>query len=352
MTVMHRYIKCRIIAGLLVLAAVFTGCSSGGTEHTKVAFENIEKQSYEEALSEFLAAEEAKEDERLILRGRGIAYLGMGRYPEAIQSFEQSLALSDGILGDMDFDINYYLATAYYKNSDVDSAIEIYNRILNLRPNEAEALYLRGVLYAEKEDLTSAGENFDKAISLEPENYDMIIKIYSILAENGYKDVAQDYLKNAMENGTKKMSNFEKGQISFYLEDYESAKTYFEKARDENELEAVLFLGKTYEILGDVNYAISVYSSYNSADAPDSKLLNQMGLCKLRTGDYEGALMAFQQALSEADNDMLQTLKFNEVVAYEYLGDFKKACVLLESYMKSFPDDAEAKREYQFLKTR
>ena len=49
---------------------------------------------------------------------------------------------------------------------------------------------------------------------------------------------------------------------------------------------------------------------------------------------------------------MMQTLSFNEIVAYEHLGDFKQAFVLMENYLKNYPDDVQARREYQFLSSR
>lgn len=49
---------------------------------------------------------------------------------------------------------------------------------------------------------------------------------------------------------------------------------------------------------------------------------------------------------------MLQTLKMNEIIAYEHLNEYKKAAVLLENYLKTYPDDEEAQREYIFLKSR
>ena len=69
-------------------------------------------------------------------------------------------------------------------------------------------------------------------------------------------------------------------------------------------------------------------------------------------GEYELALMAFQSAMNIEGNDMMQTLKFNEIVAYEYMKDYKTAAALMSDYLKSYPDDAVAQREYQFLKTR
>ena len=143
-----------------------------------------------------------------------------------------------------------------------------------------------------------------------------------------------------------------RGRISYYLEDYENARTYLEKARDEKGYEAVLFLGKTYETLGDNNYAISVYNTYLESNPDAAQVWNQIGLCKLNMEDNEGALQAFQTAMQIENNGMMQTLKMNEIIAYEHLHEYKKASVLMESYLKSYPDDETAQREYLFLKTR
>ena len=155
-----------------------------------------------------------------------------------------------------------------------------------------------------------------------------------------------------MDAGTKGMTNYEKGRICYYLEDYENARTYLEKAREEGGYEAALFLGKTYEILGDLNYAISVYNSYLENEEPNARMLNQLGLCKMRAEDYAGALTAFQSAINIEDNGMMQTLKMNEIVAYERLGQYEEAASRMSSYLSSYPDDEAAKREYEFLKTR
>lgn len=68
--------------------------------------------------------------------------------------------------------------------------------------------------------------------------------------------------------------------------------------------------------------------------------------------DYEAALTAFQEGMKVENCPCMQSLRFNEIVAYEYLGEFEKAKVLMESYLLTYPDDEEAKREQEFLKTR
>ena len=342
-----------ITSALVAGVASLGGCSlTDKNEYVQQACKSIEALEYDEALEFLNQAEANDEDERLIYRAQGIAYLGKGDTGRAITALEKSLALSEGIVYKIDIDINYYLATAYYKSGNAQEALKIYDTIIGLEPGEVSAYYLRGVLYAKQDELEKAQADFNKAISLEPTDYDMLIKIYQILADNGYSEVATGYLKNALESDNKRMSDYEKGQISFYLGDYESAKTYLEKAIDTVGEPAALFLGRTYEFLGDTNYAISVYSSYiNSGDA-SAEIINQMGICKMNMSDYEGALSAFQQAMKAENCTIMQSLKFNEIVAYEHLGDFEKAKVLMNSYLRVYPDDQTAKRESSFLQTR
>lgn len=338
-------------AALLMLCA---GCGVGGKNtNIEAGMAAIAALDYDTAIASFETAKEEEENPRLLYRGEGLAYLGKTEYSLAAEAFETALLYSDGWIDSMDYDMNYYLATAYYKQGEIDKAVNVYSAITALRPEESDAYYLRGVLYTEEGRMEEALADFDRVIALVPKDYDRLIDIYCVLTDNGYRETGQNYLQQAMESGTRYMTNLEKGRISYYLEDYENARTYLDKAKDEDGDEAVLYLGKTHEVLGDYNYAISVYNTYLSGSNGQSPaILNQLGLCKMELKDYQGALEAFQEAMNIEDNGMMQTLKMNEIVAYEKLMEYQKATALLESYLKSYPDDETAQREYEFLKTR
>jgi len=351
---MKKHMRKRYGAAALAvtLGVLLGGCGVGKNENYSAGMEAVAALEYDNAIALFTAARKAGENERLISRGEGLAYMGKTMYAEAAQAFETALSYSDGRVNNMDYDINYYLATAYYKQGELNRAIDVYNAIIALRREEKDAYYLRGVMYAEQGNLDMAKADFDRLVSIDKNDYDKLINIYGVLDENGYKETGQQYLQTAMDAGTKGMTNYEKGRICYYLEDYENARTYLEKAREEGGYEAALFLGKTYEILGDLNYAISVYNSYLENEEPNARMLNQLGLCKMRAEDYAGALTAFQSAINIEDNGMMQTLKMNEIVAYERLGQYEEAASRMSSYLSSYPDDEAAKREYEFLKTR
>lgn len=341
-----------VFAAAVIGMLLCTGCSRteqiNYTDNGMSAVENLE---YEEALSYFEQALENREDERLIYRGMGIAYMGLTDYEDAIACLEKALQLSSGSPKDIDYDINYYLAVAYYRNRQADAAIRSYDAILALRPREEEAYYLRGCVKLYGGDYEAAKADFDAALSLNVNNYDRMIQIYMALADSGYRDMGREYLEQAVtENDS--ISDFDLGRIYYYLEDYENAKICFSRLRTAEDYEAALYLGRTYEALGDYNYASSIYSDYVENDQSKAEIYNQLGLCWMQLNQYELALSAFQSGMNIEGNEIMQTLKFNEVVAYEYMEEYKTAAALMNDYLKLYPDDDVAVREYRFLKTR
>lgn len=335
----------------VAIVGILTGCGSSN-EKTKSGMQLIESLDYEGALAQFDEAAIANENARLIARGRGIAYMHMTDYEQAITCFQEALAGSNGLIQDVDFDLNYYLAAAYTKNGQYTEAKETYDAILALRPQEEDAYFLRGSVLLAMSDFENAKADFDKVIAMDAKNYDRMIEIFEVLQTYGYKEVGQTYLQDALTAGGTQMKAYDKGRIYYYLGEYQQAYIALEEARQDGNAESYIYLGKAYEATGDYNYASSVYNSYLSKDPNNAMVYNQLGLCEMAKQEYQKALEAFQAGMQVEGNSMMQVLSFNEVVAYEYLGEYKKAAVLLDNYLKLYPDDEQAKREQEFLATR
>ena len=340
-------------AVLFLTAVLLSGCGKEEQlSNTKQGMNAVEALQYEEALGHFQAALEKGEDVRTLYRGMGLAFMGMTRYEEAIHYLEAALHESSGRVDDLDFDINYYLATAYYKSGRPEDAVSAYNAILALRPREKNAFYLRGYVRLSQNDFDNAQKDFEAAVALDGKDYDQMIRIYMALEEYGYKEAGMVYLQKVMAENEKSISDYDMGRMSYYMGDYEKARDYLSKMDSSKDYGAALYLGRTYEALGDYNYASGIYAAYTENDQTKAEIYNQLGLCRMQMKEYTAALEAFQAAMNIEDNGMMQSLKFNEIVAYEYMGDFKTASALMNSYMKSYPDDETAKREYEFLRTR
>lgn len=347
--------KKRLVLAALVICLSFgmTGCGSAQKNTNVTAgMKAIESLNYAKAQTDFEKALVAGEEESLVYRGQGIAYLGAADYEKAINAFTKCLSTGNCMIGSMDYDVNFYLATAYDKAGKPAEAEKVYDAILALEPDKTQALYLRGQVRLEQGNAEKAKEDFDKVVKLEPQNYDMLINIYEALDQSGAKQQGQEYLKKALTDGDKTMTDYEKGRVNFFMGDYESARTFLKKAVDSGVAGSAYYLGKSWEATGDYNYAASVYTAYLQDHGEDALIDNQLALCQMKLGDYEKALTAIQNGLNLNDADMMQTLQFNQIVIYEHQGDFKQAAQLVNAYLGVYPDDAAAKREAEFLKTR
>lgn len=346
-------IKIQFAATVLSAGILLGGCGADKQlSYTEQGMAAVVSLEYEEALSCFNDAQDAGEDEQLIYRGMGLAYMGMTKYEDAITYLEAALHAGGSRVEDVDFDINYYLATAYFKVDRTQDAINAYDAILELRPREKNAYYLRGLVKLEMNDFDGAQADFGQAVALDSRDYDQMIRIYMALDEYGYKDAGMDYLQNALTANENSISDYDMGRICYYMGDYENARNYLTRLKPATDYGAALYLGRTYEALGDYNYAAEIYEEYTTNDQSKAEIYNQLGLCRMKMSEYESALRAFQSAMNIEDNGMMQSLKFNEIVAYEYMEEYTTAAALMNSYLKSYPDDTAAQREYEFLQTR
>ncbi len=339
---------------LLAVSVIFlAGCGRMKQgEYTQAGYDSIENNQFSQAMDSFDVAQENGEDPLMIARGRGIASYYLMDYQAAVDYYHESMTYTGSNVRDIDYDLNFYLAQAYEKLDEFNEAIATYTAILNLNDKDVMAYYHRGTDYLKVGEHDLAIEDFEKALSLAPGNYDLRIEVAGRLSDNYYEEEGIKYLQNFLVDNEKKLSSFDKGRIYYYMGDLENAKVYLEDARDDDDQNTVLFLGKTYEKLGDYNYAASVYDNFLKRHPESAIIYNQLGLSKLEAGDYEAALNAFMSAKNIENNGIEQTLSYNEIVATEYMGDFKKAKNLMASYLTSYPDDEAAKKENVFLSTR
>jgi len=349
-------IKYTVVFLVTLLCILLAGCGSEETKsNVDLGNEALETMDYASALAYFDAAASEGEDPKITQRGMGMACLGLNRYQDAVDHFLGALAASDGRIRTIDYDISYYLAVAQFKNGDFQGAYDTYTAIINLNEKDKTAYYLRGRVLLSMDDKISAMDDYDRAVMLDPTNYDIYIRICKDLTAAGYEDNGKAYVHRALNTDYKK-SDYQRGVLSYYVGEYEDARNSFEACRNEKKYkdnkDLILYLCKTYEALNDLNYAAALYSEYLNQHPEEAELFLSMGLLKLKLEDHDGALAAFQAGIALNQPEFMQSLKFNEIVAYEYLHDFDKAAVLMKEYLALYPNDETAQREYEFLQTR
>lgn len=149
---------------------------------------------------------------------------------------------------------------------------------------------------------------------------------------------------------------------------YTDAAASFEKSLDaeEDAAEGYRGLGLVYYEQQEYQQAKEAFQKAldNGGEAAPTTY-NLMGICSMHLEDYDGALQAFGQGIAAASSytepeegeevpnaEVLQEMKYNEIVCYEKKLDWASAKAKIEEYIAQYPDDSEAQREAAFLRTR
>lgn len=83
-------------------------------------------------------------------------------------------------------------------------------------------------------------------------------------------------------------------------------------------------------------------------------IYNFIGCCDMKLNEMSEAINYFNLALGDENNsdDLKQEIRYNIIVAYEQNGDLESAKVKLGEYVNDYPDDEDAKKEFDFWSTR
>lgn len=334
----------------MAAALGLTGCGNKEKEAFYEAEQNLSKGHYEAALEGFQSAISNEIELAQAYRGEGIALLKLNRYEEAAEAFKTALAQDEGSKK-FRKDIWMYKATAEHKNDQAADAL-ISCQEAEALGEDAQCSLLMGKLELELAQYEGAETSFRKAIDRDT-SYEMYIDVYQSYVQQDMTADGEEYLKEALEMSAKNEEDYyQRGRVYFFMGDKDSASQELIKAANEGYGEAQLFLGKVYLSNGDPASARAMYQQYMSGDEGLARGYNGLALCDIAEEKYDDALGNIQKGLDIAETDEIQDLLYNEAVAYEKKLDFETARMKMEAYVKLYPEDAEAQKEYEFLQYR
>ena len=148
--------------------------------------------------------------------------------------------------------------------------------------------------------------------------------------------------------------------------DYTGALSQFQEAVDSGNADEAADgyqgMGMTYYETGDYAAALEAFQNALDRGAEQTvQLYNLAGVCAMQTEDYETALGYIQAGLALADTasgsdaaseELLQEMRYNEIVCYEQQADWDNAKQKITEYLEEYPDDEAAQKEADFLQTR
>ena len=293
-----------------------------------------------------------RKEKQLDYRQAGISHMENGEYEEALVAFQEALDLSLGEIGETEMDICFYKAETLYRLGNPQGAMDVYTAIINYNEN-AKAYFLRGNLYYSQNDEANALADYASAIEEDEKNYDLYIGVYEALIAHGKDKEASGYLNQALEiDANKAYDKMQKGRIHFLLGEKEKAIALLEEAIKGKEEKAYYYLAEIYSLMGDTENSEKTMLSYIESGEADSYHLFDIANDELEKGNYDMAIECINLALGLEKVPNKQILMKTLVIAHEQNRDFDTARTRMEEYLKLYPDDEEAKREFTFLETR
>lgn len=249
-----------------------------------------------------------------------------GLYIE-VRELSKAKALYDNVIlkGSPTSDVLYQYAILSTQLYDTDTAEKIFKKVIGMNPDNALAHKDLGIIYLNQRLFDYAKDEFNTALELEPENFDIVLEyanfLYSI---SNYKEADEYYAKslelcddvvakslwslnkielNELEEAKMLIESaledqpdheyiqFVAGRIYYSLKDYENAKIYFIKSLEQNhDIETKNLLALTYYELGEFEKSFNVFNSLVEGNPKNISLLLNKAKCLEKLERTEDAL--------------------------------------------------------------
>ena len=226
---------------------------------------------------------------------------------------------------------------AYSEKGEQDRAIQEYDKAISIKPNEAKYYSNRGVAYNEKGGQDRAIQDFDKAISINPDKADYYSNRGNAYSGKGEYDRAiQDHDKAISINPNKADYYSSRGVAYRKKGLHDRAIQDFDKAISINPDDADYYSnrGNALDDKGEYDRAIQNYDKAISI-APDSAdYYSNRGNALSKKGEHDRAIQEYDKAISINPDDA--DYYFNRGVAYNKKGEYDRA---IQDYDKAIELD-------------
>ena len=261
-----------------------------------------------------------------------------------INQFANAKVLYEKILlqGNVSYEIYYEFAHICVKTDDMDKAERILKKVVELNPEFGQAHKDLGVLYLRKRLFDYAEDEFNIALKLAPNDFDVLFEYANYLHSTTDFANADVYYEKALaieQDNSDALAFSALNKI--HLKEFDKAYEYIEHALHHEPNN-----GFMYFIAGKIRFLQEKYDdakmylikSYEFEKTHDCE--NMLGLCYFELGDYEQANNIFKHMLDA--NPLNVNLLLSSAKCYDKLNDKDAALATLDKIVDAFPECEEA----------
>jgi tetratricopeptide (TPR) repeat protein len=209
------------------------------TDFLRQAEIEFEKGNFEKSILYSEKAMEVESNDYNIYNQLGLSYLMLGDVNKAMTFANQSVKISPSVIGysirgkinkeenkheaiddylnviklngDVIFeDSHFQLGNLYYEVGDYQSSVNEFNKLISLNPNNSQFYYLRGFSILKVGDINAAISDVEKAVQLDPDNLEYrtnLAYIYGLSNNNDKALTTLDYVLERNPNSITSLTN-------------------------------------------------------------------------------------------------------------------------------------------------
>lgn len=260
-----------------------------------------------------------------------------------VRQFRQAKDLYDSIIlkASPTSDVLYQYAILSTQLYDTGTAEKIFKKVIKMEPENATVHKDLGVIYLNQRLFDYAEDEFQTALKLAPNDFDIVFEYANYLYAISKYQEADTYYTRALtlqdDVVAKALSAINKIEIN----ELEQAKGLIEDAlKDQPEHEYIQFLaGRIYYSMKDFETA-KIYFIKSLEQNPDIETKNLLALCYFELGEYEKALNIFNALLEDSKKNI--SLLLSKAKCLEKMEDTDDALKVLDELTDIFPECEEA----------
>ncbi len=229
--------------------------------HLKIAYTLIKIGRLDEAEQELKEAKQLNPDNLEASLGLIFLYSYTGRNKDLEKEYGEFLEKAHKLKPE-DIRISEYLAQFYFYQKKIDDAIKIYETIVKVHPDYADAHYLLGYLYEEKGEYQKAIAEWKQVLKINPLHTDALNSLGYVYAEQGTNlEEAEQLIKKALEKQPDNGAYLDSlGWVYYKMGKYKKAEKYLKQASEKTEDPVILeHLGDLYVKMNKIQTALEYY---------------------------------------------------------------------------------------------
>jgi len=277
----------------------------------------------------------------------GDIQLNQKHYADALKFYQQALdknpSSADALKG---------VIFTYSAQKEYDQAIAAVNAQIAKSPNNSSFYEQLGtVLYDGKKDLKGAETALRKAIELDKNNGDALLKLGKLLAEEGDTDQAIATFQQSIKDNPREVSFYIlSGELYEKKKDWEKAKAMYQQALSLVPDHPLASNNLAYVILeqgGNVDVAMGLAQTARRGMPDSPNAADTLGWAYYQKGIYQSAISQFQEALRLSEKHGAPDdadLHYHLGLAYQKTKQTALARQQLEKALKLSPNNADARK--------